>query len=103
MESRSYVCSRCGKSIMSTNNLTRYVNTCKILIILPSHQPSNPESVLDYNITNLLELPSDNKGENISPGASYNGKKTIRSADIDNNKEDTRQADIDKQRSATLN
>lgn len=109
----------------STNSMTRHVNTCNILISLPSHQTSNSELILDYKITNLLGLPScqisnsepilDYKTtnllglpsniniEDISQEASNNSKEKIKQADIVNNKEDIRLADIDKERPATPN
>ena len=103
MESRLYTCLRCGKSVKSTSGWTRYVNACKIPLTLPSCQPLNPKPVLDDNTTNLLDLPSDNNEENISPRALNNGKKSIRLADMDNNKEDIKPANIDKQKPATPN
>ena len=59
--------------------------------------------MLDYNITNLFNLPSDNNKEYISPGALNNYEKKNRPADTDNKKEDIKLADIDKQRSVILN
>ena len=103
MESRSYLYPRCGKDVKSTTGLTRYINVCKISITLPSCQPSNLELMLDYNIINPLDLPSDNNKKNISPNASNNGKKGIRLADISNDEEDIRPANIDKERLATPN
>lgn len=103
MKSRLYLRSRYKKSVKSTNGLTRYVNICKISNFLPYCQFLNLKPVLDYNIINLLDLPSDNYKYNISLIRSNNNEKKIRLADIDNNEEDIRLIDIDKQRLATLN
>lgn len=103
MEFRLYACPKCEKVVKSTSGLTRYVNACKIPISLPYCQPSNPEPVLDYNMTNSLNLPSDNNEKNIRLVASDNDKERIRLADIDNDKENIRPADIDEQRPAISN
>ena len=103
IKSRLYPCPRYKKNVKSTSGLKRYVNVCRIPIILLSHQPSNPKPILDYNIINLLNLPSDNNKEYISLEASNNGEEDIRPADIDNNEKDIWLADIDKKRLATLN
>ena len=54
--------------------------------------------MLDYTITNPLDLPSDNNERNICPGVSNNSEEEIRSADMDNDKKDIRLADINKKR-----
>ena len=90
------MCPRCGKGVKSTSGLIRHVNSCKIPIPLPSRQPSTLAPILEYNITNYPDLPSDNFEEDISPGVSNNSKEKIRPANINNNKEDIRPADIDK-------
>ena len=76
--------------------MTRYINAYKIQITLPSCQLSNPKPVLDHNTINLLDLPSDNNKEDISPRALDNSKEGIRLVDMDNNKEAIRPTDIDK-------
>ena len=96
MEFKSYTCPSCKKHVKSTSGLTRYINICKIPIILPSYQSSILALILDYNTTNHLDLPSNNFEKNISPGTSNNGKKRIRLVDKNNNKKDIRPADIDK-------
>lgn len=96
MKSRSYMCLGCRKGVKLTSSLIRHVNTYKISITLPSRQPSNLASILEYNTTNHLNLPSDNNEENISLETSNNGKKRIRLTDIDNDEKDIRPADIDK-------
>ena len=90
------MCPRCRKGVKSTSGLISHINTCKILITLPNCQLSNPKLMLDYNTTNLLDLPSDKNKENISLETSNNGKKGIKLIDMDNNKEDFRSGDIDK-------
>lgn len=94
IESRLYIYSKCEKSVISTNGLIRYINTCKIPNSLPYSQFSNPEPVLDYNTTNFLDLPLDNNEKNISSEVSINGKEKIRIVDIKNNEKDIRLADI---------
>lgn len=42
------------KSVKPTGNLTGYINTCKIQIILSSYQLSKVVIILKYNTTNLL-------------------------------------------------
>ena len=83
--------------------MTRYVNTCKIPITLLSRQFLNPKPILDYNTINLLDLPSDNKEEDINPKALKNGKEGIRLADMDNDTKDIGPADIDKEKPTTPN
>ena len=63
---------------------------------MPSCKPSNLELVLDYNITNLLNLPSNNNEKDISPKISNNGEEKIQPANMDNDKKDIRLADINK-------
>ena len=97
MESRLYMCLRCGKGVKSTSGLTRHVNACKIPISLLFRQSSNPDPVLDYNMTNPLDSPSDNNKEGITPEVSnYGDSEGTRPANIGNNEEDIRPADIDK-------
>ena len=90
MKSRLYTCPRCGKGIKSTSGLTRHVNACKISIILPSCQPSEPTAILEDNTTTRPDLPSDKKG--ISPGISNHGEEEIKLAGNDN--DDIRPANI---------
>ncbi len=104
MESRLYVCPRCGKGVKSTSGLTRHVNSCKIPVTLPSCQPFTPVPILEHNTTNHLGLPSDYFEEDISPGVSNNDEEEIKPADtIDNDDENSRPADIDEQRPITPN
>ena len=58
--------------------------------------------MLHYNLTNLLELPSDNNKKDISLGESNNSKERLRPVDMNNDKEDIKLADISKQKPATL-
>lgn len=83
--------------------MIKYVNPCKILITLLSCQSSKLASILEYNITNHPNLPSDNFEEDISSKVSNNGKEKIRLADININKEDIRPVDIDQERPITPN
>ena len=104
MESRLYVYPRCRKDVKSTSGLTRHINSCKILITLPSHQPSTLAPILEYNTTNHPDFLSDKFEENISPGVPNNNNEKIRLADITNNvNENSRPANIDEQRPTTLN
>lgn len=96
MKFKSYLYSRCEKIVKSIIGLTRHVNTCKILINLPTYQPLNLASILEYNTINYLNFISDNSKKDISQRISNNSKKRIRSVDIDNNKEDIRPVDISK-------
>ena len=99
MESRLYACPRYGKDVKSTSGLTRYVNACKILITLPSCQPSKPTVILEDNITNCPDLPLDK--EVINLGASNYGKEEI--IPINKNDDKIRPANIDQQRPITPN
>ncbi len=101
MESKLYVCPRCGKGVKSTSGLTKHINACKIPITLPSRQPLEPTVILEDNTTNRPDLPSDNNEESISPGASNHAEKGTRLAG--NNNEDIKLADIDQQRPTTPN
>ena len=104
MESRLYVCQRCGKGVKFTSGLRRHVNACKIPISLLCRQLSNPDPVLDYNTINPLDLPLNNNKKGITPEVSNHGDlEGTRPANIGNDKEDIRLADIDKQRPATPN
>ena len=100
MESRSYACPRCKKGVKFISNLIRHINACKIPITLPSYQSSTLVLILEYNITNYPDLPSDNFKKDINLGVSNNGKEKTKLADINNNNKDIRLADINKQRPA---
>ena len=89
---------------MSTSDLIKYNNICKISISLPYCQLSNPDPVLDYNTTNPLDLPSDNNKKGITSELSNFGDlEKTRLADIGNDKEDIKPVDIDKQKPTTSN
>lgn len=96
MEFKLYICSRYGKYIKFTNDFKKYINICKILITLPSFQSFILASILEYNTTNYLDLPSDNIKKNISLRILNNDKKKIRLADItSNNNKNSKHVDID--------
>ena len=78
------MCPRCGKDVKSTSGLIRHVNACKIPINLPSCQLSILAPILEYNIINHLDLPSDDFEEDIDPRALNKSKEKIRPADINN-------------------
>lgn len=101
MESKLYICPRCEKSVKSTSGLTKYVNAYKIPITLPSCQPLEPTVILEDNMTNRPDLPSNNNEESISPEASNHTKEGTRL--VGNNNKDIRLADIDQQRPTTPN
>lgn len=66
MKSRLNICPRCRKTVKSISSLTKYVNACKILVILPSRLFLKLEQALKYNNTsNLLDVPSNNNKENL--------------------------------------
>lgn len=96
MESKSYLCSGCKKTVKSISGLTRYINVCKISITLPTCQPSNSKLILEYNVTNHLNFLLDNSKKDISQGVSHNSKEEIRHTNIDNNEKDNIPVDIDK-------
>lgn len=107
MESQLYAYLKYKKSVKFTSDLTRYINACKILITLLNCQLLNPKLVLDYFITNLLDLQlnknKDNK-KDISLRILNNNKEKIRLlVDIDNKEEDIKPVNIDKQKLATPN
>ena len=94
IESRLYLCPKYGKDIKFTSGLTRHVNTCKIPISLPCYQLSNPDLILDYNTTNLLDLLLDNNKKGITLEVlNYVDLERTRPADIGNNIEDIRPID----------
>ncbi len=68
---------------------------------MPSCQPSKPIAILVDNLTNCLDLLSNNNKEGISPGISNHGEKGFWPADNDN--EDIRLANIDQQTPTTPN
>ena len=76
--------------------MTKYINICKILIILLSCQPSNLISILEYNITNYLDFLLNNNKKDISLRALNNNKKRIIKMDINNSKKDIKLVDINK-------
>lgn len=88
---------------MFTSSLTKQINVCKILITLPTCQPSNLASISEYNMTNYLDFLLDKRKKDINWAVSNNGKEEIRSTDIDNNEKDIKLADIEKQRLASSN
>lgn len=51
---------------------------------MPSHQPSKSAVILEYNITNSLNLLSDNNEEDIGLKASNNGNKRTKLRSVDN-------------------
>lgn len=86
---------RCSKSVKSISVLTRYMNTCKIPITLPSCQPFILALILEYNTINHLNLLSDNFEEDISPRLSINNEEEIRLMDTtSNDDENSRPTDI---------
>lgn len=103
MKSKLYIFLIYRKSVKSTSNLTKYVNTCKNLITFLSCSYLNTTLILEYNITSHLNFSSNNNKENIGPKASNNGEKNIKPVDINNNKKNIRLVNIDKQRPATSN
>ncbi len=99
MESRLYICPRCGKGVKSTSGLIRYVNVYKIPITLPSCQLSTPAPILEYNMTNYPNSSSDYFKKDVSLETSKNNEEEIRPAHITHNdNENSRPPDIDKQR-----
>lgn len=52
---RLYLYPRCGKSIQSISRLTRHINTCKTLIMLPSRFCNNQDQPFLYRQYKLSE------------------------------------------------
>lgn len=65
--------------------MTKHINACKILIILPICQSFILALILDYNTNNYLYLLSDNFEEDTSLRTSNNSKEKIWLADIISN------------------
>lgn len=103
IESRLYIYSKYEKDIKPISGLTKHVNTCKIPIFLRCCQLLNLNLILNYNTTNLLNLPLDNNKEDITIKISNNNEKKIKLININNNKKDIRSANINKQRLAIPN
>lgn len=62
------MCPRCRKVVKSSNSLTRYDNAYKIPVALSSRPLPKPEQSLKYNnISNFLDVLSDNNEENLRP------------------------------------
>lgn len=96
------MCLKYEKDVKPTNGLTKHINAYKIPISLLCYLFSNPDPVLDYNMTNLLDLLLDNNNKGITALVSnHNDSERTRLADISNNKEDIRPVNIDKQKPAT--
>ena len=77
--------------------MTRYVNAWKISISLLCCQLSNQDPIIDYNITNLLDLPLDNNKKDIIPKLLNNSDlKEIKLVDISNNEKNIKPIDINK-------
>lgn len=89
------MCIRYRKNVKFTYGLIGHINASKILIGLPTYQPSNLILILEYNMTNYLEFLSDNNQEDISLAISNNSKKKTRLAYINIDKENIRSAVID--------
>lgn len=104
MGSRLKIYPRCGKDVKFISDLTRYVNAYKIPITLPSYQLSIPISILEYNITNYQDLPSDNFEEDISLKVPNSNEKKIRLVDtMGNNDKNSKPTNIEKSRPTTPN
>ena len=103
IESRLYIYLRYEKDVKPISGLTRHINTCKIPIFLICCQLLNSNLILNYNITNLPNLPLNNNKEDITIETSNNNEKKIKLIDINNNKKDIRLANINKQRLAIPN
>lgn len=98
------MCLRDRNDVRSTSGLTRHINACKILITLLRHQLSTLALILKYNIINYSDLPSDNFGEDINPGASNNDEKEIRLVNtMENDNKNSKHMDIDQQKPITPN
>lgn len=78
MQCRLYAYLRYRKNVKCTSGLTRYVNFCKITIILPSCQPFTLALILESNTINHLDLPSDNFDNDIMIVSSQIYKKWYR-------------------------
>lgn len=100
---RLYTYLKCKKVVKYTGSLTKYINACKILIFLSCWQFLNLKPVLNYNITNFLNLLSNNNKKDIKLIILENNKEKIRLADIDNNKKNIRPTDINKKKPITIN
>lgn len=73
------------------------MNVYKILFTLLSGQPSKAIVILEYNMTNSLELPSYNNIKDISLRASNNSNQKIKYGSANtmgNNNRDIKPADI---------
>lgn len=63
---------------------------------MPSYQIFTLASILKYNITNYLHLPSNNFEEDITLKVSNNGKEEIKPVDtMGNNNKNSKLVDID--------
>lgn len=58
--------------------MTKYFNTCKISITLPSCQLSKLATILEYNIINFPDLLSNKNEGDIGLGALNNNDKKIK-------------------------
>lgn len=76
--------------------MPKYINACKIPIILSTYQFSNPAPILEYNTTNYLDFLSDNNKKDISTKVSNNVENVVRQVNINNNEKDIRLTIIDK-------
>lgn len=87
MKSRLNMCLRNRKAIKFISSLTRYINACKISIALSSRTFLKSEQALEYNnIFILLNVPLDNKKENLEPANINKQKGAILSGSTPQNK-----------------
>lgn len=75
------------------SSLIKYVNACKIIIILPSCQPSKLLAILEYNIFNPLDLSSNNNKKDTNLRISNNGNNKIKHKSADTTSRNNRDID----------
>lgn len=77
IEFRLYTCPKYRKCVKFISNLTKYINTYKNLITLPSCQFLNSTTILKYNTTSYPNFLLNKTKENTGSEALNDSKKKL--------------------------
>lgn len=76
MKSKLYMFLKYAKGVKFITGFPKYGNACNVSITLPSCQSPKLVSILEYNLSNFIDLLSADKNKkDIGPGTYNNGNK----------------------------